>query len=222
MKIDSIVFDFDGTLAELHLDFSDMKLRLSALAGSYSLAVPPDPFLPVLEWLVWLEKDLGRLNGAHAREFRERAMTLICEIEMEAARKGALFAFTRPLLGKMLKKGIKTAVITRNCEAAVRVVFPDIADYCDAFFARDHVPSPKPDPAHLVRALEAMGADFGTALMVGDHPIDIQTGKAAGTRTAGVFSGSASREELLRSGADWVAQNCEELVAALSEEGVLG
>jgi hypothetical protein len=29
----------------------------------------------------------------------------------------------------------------------VRVVFPDIAEHCHAFLARDHVRKPKPDPA---------------------------------------------------------------------------
>ena len=35
MKIESLVFDFDGTLAELRLDFAEMKLRLNTLAESY-------------------------------------------------------------------------------------------------------------------------------------------------------------------------------------------
>ncbi|MEN6441144.1 MAG: HAD-IA family hydrolase, partial [Syntrophobacter sp.] len=116
---------------------------------------------------------------------------------------------------------IKTAVITRNCDAAVRIVFPDILDYCHCFLARDHVRSPKPDPAHLLRALEVIGAGPATALMVGDHCIDIETGKAAGVLTAGVGSGNVSREELSRAGADWVAGDCKELVSILLKEGML-
>jgi phosphoglycolate phosphatase len=175
----------------------------------------------VLEWLSWLEEHLGRANGAEARSFRQQAFALICSMEIEAARCGALFAFTRPLLKDLLLKGIKTAVITRNCNDAVRLVFPEIDHYCCAFLARDHVASPKPDAAHLVGALEVIGADPGTALMVGDHPIDIQTGKAARILTAGVFSGNASREDLLGAGADWVARNCEELISILIMEGLL-
>lgn len=221
MKIESIIFDFDGTLAELCIDFAEMKLRLSALARMFSPSALPPPFLPVLEWLAWLEKSLESSNGDRARSFRDQATELIREIELEAARQGALFAFTRPMLAALRQKSIKTAIITRNCDAAVRLVFPDISDYCGAFLARDHVVSPKPDPAHLLGALEAIGADPGTALMIGDHPIDIQTGKAAGILTAGVCSGNASRDDLIRSGADWVACNCEELMALLTGEGVI-
>jgi phosphoglycolate phosphatase len=57
--------------------------------------------------------------------------------------------------------------------------------------------------------------------MVGDHPLDIATGKAAGVMTAGVCSGSAREEELLGAGADRVAQNCPGLIEILSGEGLL-
>jgi phosphoglycolate phosphatase len=73
----------------------------------------------------------------------------------------------------------------------------------------------------LIRALDAIHADFATAVMVGDHPLDIQTGKAAGIRTAGVASGNVSKEELLRNGADWVAGDCEDLLAILTGRGLL-
>ena len=221
LKIESFIFDFDGTLAELHIDFTEMKLRLNALAGEFLAPAPPPPSLPVLEWLSWLEKRIKESNVGRAIVFREQALALIAEIEIEAAGKGALFTFTRPLLREIAGRGLKSAIITRNCAAAVRMVFPDISDCCAAFLARDHVPSPKPDPVHLVRALEAIGADPATAVMVGDHPLDIQTGKAAGVRTAGVCSGSATKEQLLEAGADWVAQDCEALAKFLLEKGMV-
>jgi len=211
LKLESFVFDFDGTLAVLRLDFAEMKLRLNSLAERYSAPAPPPPFLPVLEWLAWLDKSI-RESGADSSGFRQKALTLISEMELQAARSGELFPFTRPLLKTLKEKGAKTAIITRNCEAAVRLVFPDISDYCSAFFSRDHVSSPKPDPAHLVHALESIGADLRTAIMIGDHPIDIQTGKAAGVMTAGVCSGNSRKEELVKAGADWVADDCQRLI----------
>ncbi len=51
--------------------------------------------------------------------------------------------------------------------------------------------------------------------MIGDHPLDIQTGKAAGILTAGVCSGSGSRAELSAAGADWIADDCQELIEKL-------
>ena len=217
MKIDCFIFDFDGTLAEFRLDFAEMKQRLNSMAGSYLSLPPPQPFLPALEWLGWLEERI-REYGGPSRGFREKAMAMICEIEVQAARSGALFSFTRPLLKMLKERGAKTAIITRNCEAAVRVVFPDVLEVCPAFFARDHVLSPKPDPAHVACALGFLGADPKTAILIGDHPMDIKTGKAAGIMTAGVCSGSATRSELLAAGPDWIAENCEELITACEWE----
>ncbi len=65
MKIESFVFDFDGTLAVLRLDFAEMKRRLSTLARSYFAPPPPRPFLPVLEWLDWLDRSIPK-NGEAA------------------------------------------------------------------------------------------------------------------------------------------------------------
>ena len=212
MKIECFIFDFDGTLAEFRLDFPAMKQRLNSLAERY--LAPPQPFLPALEWLAWLEGKILEAGGP-SRGFRSEALAMICEMEMEAARSGALFWFTRPLLKTLKAEGAKTAIITRNCDAAVRVVFPDLSEVCPAFFSRDHVVSPKPDPAHVVCALEFVGADPRTAIMIGDHPLDIQTGKAAGILTAGVCSGSASRDELTAAGPDWIADDCQKLIEKL-------
>jgi phosphoglycolate phosphatase len=217
LKIESFVFDFDGTLAVLRLDFAEMKLRLNSLAGSYLVQTPPAPFLPVLEWLTWLDNSI-RESGGDSNGFRQKALLLISQMELQAAGRGALFPFTRPLLKRLKENGAKIAIITRNCEAAVRLVFPDISDYCSAFFSRDHVSSPKPDPAHLLHALDSIGADLRTSIMIGDHPIDIQTGKAAGVMTAGVCSGNISKEELVRAGADWVADDCQKLIELLDSE----
>lgn len=220
MKIESFVFDFDGTLAVLRLDFTEMKRRLNTLARSYFAPTPPPAFLPVLESITWLDRSI-RETGGRRSGFRQEALALVSEIEIEAAKSGELFPFSRPLLNALAQKGAKTAIITRNCEAAVRLVFPDISDHCSAFFSRDHVSSPKPDPAHLFHAIDHIGADLTTAIMIGDHPMDIETGKSAGIMTAGVCSGNTGKDEFIAAGADWIAEDCKKLIELLSEEGMI-
>lgn len=219
-RFHTVVFDFDGTLAELRLDFSEMKRRLASLALEF-LPSPPPAALPVLEWLEILVGAVRACNEASAVEFHLRSHALILEMELEAAQGGSLFSFTKPILTELRSKGVQIAVITRNCEKAVRTVFPDIDDYCSGFLARDHVPRVKPDPDHLLRALRKLGADRQTSLMVGDHPLDIETGKRAGVSTAGVCSGNVSRADLSKTGAQWTAGNCEELFQLLSDQGLI-
>jgi phosphoglycolate phosphatase len=57
--------------------------------------------------------------------------------------------------------------------------------------------------------------------MVGDHPLDIHTGKCAGARTAGVTSGNTSAEDFGRSGADWIARDCDALITQLIEDRII-
>lgn len=208
------MFDFDGTLAELHLDFALMKSRLASLAEHF-LGELEQPPLRVLEWLEVLRAEVDRRIPHRRGAFVDQADRLVQEMELDAACRGSLFPFTRSMLRDLQLQGIKAAVITRNCEEAVRLVFPDIDHYCGGFLARDHVPRVKPDPDHLLRVLERLACDVEGALMVGDHPLDIETGRAAGAFTAGVASGRISREELARAGADWVASDCSALMEQL-------
>lgn len=74
-RLESIVFDFDGTLAELRIDFSQMKERLGLLAGDYLPFAPRPTLLPALEWIDELAADIHRTDGTAASEFQERAST---------------------------------------------------------------------------------------------------------------------------------------------------
>lgn len=221
MKLKSLIFDFDGTLAELRLDFPEMKRRLRVLAQEYFFDVLETPNIPALEWLETLLTTLEQRSGTAALDLDERANALIKEIEIEAAHRGSLFPFTRSLLHGLREEGVKVAIITRNCETAVRIVFPDLDRYCAGFLARDHVLRVKPDPDHLMRALQYLSTSSESALMVGDHPLDMQTGKSAGVLTAGVWSGNASEEELIRAGACLTARNCQELMLDLKARSLL-
>jgi len=218
-KLECIVFDFDGTLAELRLDFADMKSKIHLLGATYLPPIAAHPSLRALELVALYAKELERINLARAAEFSRRGHALIRGIELSAALNGRLFPFTRPLLEDLRRGGIKLCIITRNCEKAVRIVFPDILNLCHILLTRDHVLQVKPHPAHLLQAIRCVKVHPGSTLMVGDHPLDIETGRRAGTLTAGVSSGNSSAEDLSLSGAEWVADNCQELIHQLKEQG---
>ncbi|GKT29415.1 putative multi-domain containing protein, partial [Aduncisulcus paluster] len=151
--IEAIIFDFDGTLAELTIDFDEMKKRLKAL-GTDCLA-EEDP-------------ELGK-------EFHTRCRFLIISMEVEAARNGKLFPFTCDMLNGLRNSGIKTGIITRNTAAAVRELVPEINKLSGCFLSREDVQNVKPHPEHLFKALEVIGVSPENTLMVGDHPMDIET-----------------------------------------------
>lgn len=221
MIIETILFDFDGTLAELHIDFSDMKRRIAALAADFLGRRPEPSSVPALEWIEALARDVGDGSAGRARMFLSQAMASVEAMEMEAAAQGNLFPFARRVLEDLRQRGVKIAVVTRNCEKAVRTVFPDMDRYGFKLFARDHVARVKPDPEHLRTALLALNATCRESLMVGDHPLDIETGKRLGVKTAGVASGRVPLADLQAHHPDWTVEDCAALLKFLDAENLL-
>ncbi|MCA1946361.1 MAG: HAD-IA family hydrolase [Desulfovibrio sp.] len=212
----AVVFDFDGTLAELVLDFEEMKRRVAWVAAEFLLPAPAPGTTPVLEWIDTVRADIdGRCGHDAGVHFFFQAHAAITAMELEAARVGRLFEGARPLLARLRQAGARVGVITRNCEAAVRQVFPDLDACCDAFLPRDSVRRVKPHPQHLLQALELLQCPPESALMVGDHPMDVTTALRAGARAAGVASGRVSMQALADAGAHVVAPDAPALFAHL-------
>ena len=219
--LSGVVFDFDGTLAELHIDFSRLKQQLQAIAAAFLDGHSIHASLPVLEYMEHVRSCLEQSSPDAAREFHSRCRLLITATEMDAAQKGRLFPHSHTILEALRQRGIKTGVITRNCTAAVRVVAPRLKSWCDAFYPREEVSRVKPHPEHLQTALQAMRVPVRQGLMVGDHPLDIQTAKRAGCMSAGVFTGHTSRESLLSEAPDFLAPDLPHLMAQLADLGHL-
>ncbi|MGE4293305.1 MAG: HAD family hydrolase [Desulfovibrio sp.] len=221
-EIRAMVFDFDGTLAELTIDFSLMKRRVSALAAAFLGEEPEQSALPVLEWMKELAAEVEEFEGSElALEFHSRARLVVNATELDAARSGRLFPFTEVMLDELAARGVGTAVITRNSTAAVRTVFPEIAKRCGAFIPREDAVAVKPDPAHVLQALERLGIAPGSALVAGDHGMDIAAGRAAGCATAGVLSGNMNAQALEAFRPDYIEADAAALVRRLMDEGRL-
>lgn len=220
-KIEAIVFDFDGTLAELTIDFDEMKKRLKALGSAFLDPLPEKNDIPALEWVDFMADCLAEDNPDLGKEFHTRCRFLIISMEVEAARNGKLFPFTCEILSSLRNSGIKTGIITRNTASAVRELVPEIETLSGCFLSREDVQNVKPHPEHLFKALDVIGVDPANTLMVGDHPMDIETGKRAGSMTAGVATGRMSVEELKKADPDFVAADCAELMQLLEKEGLI-
>ena len=76
----------------------------------------------------------------------------------------------------------------------------------------DNVIQAKPHPEPVLKTLEVFGCRSEDALVVGDTWYDIEMGRRAGVRTCGVTYGNGTREELIRSGADYLVDDFGELM----------
>lgn len=212
VSIKTVVFDFDGTLAKLNIDFKQMRDAVLKLISSYGIERNYLQTDFVLEMINTSKEILSKRSPKKAEIFTNKAIKIIEAMEIEAAINGELFPQTKELFTRLKLFGISTGVITRNCEKAIKTVFPDILSYCDVVVCRDMVKNVKPHPEHLNKALQMLNSLAENTLMIGDHPLDIETGHKAGTRTAGVLTGRFQKSDFLSAGADLVLSQASDLL----------
>jgi len=202
LPLTTIIFDFDGTLAELNIDFPSMRKRIIDLIAGYDVPIDTIEDLFALEMIEAGRILIARDHPGGDRRFVDRAYELIRDIEIEGARNGRLFDGIEELLRDLRARKIKTGIVTRNCLEAVRGICPNIDRYCDVVITREATPKVKPNPEQLAIALRTLAADPSSSAMVGDHPMDISVGKDVGTYTIGVLTGYADERMLRDAGAD--------------------
>jgi phosphoglycolate phosphatase len=184
-----IVFDLDGTLVDATLDLTTaINLTLRDLRPSLA------PFSP--------ETVRAFVGEGAARLVRKALEAVGLEDRAEAALPLFLGHYRDHLLDETrLYPGIPEALETLGgTPLAVLTNKPGdlsrrlleglgVAHRFGRILGGGDVPSRKPDPGGLLELVKGAGLAPAAALMVGDTAIDVRTGRAAGTRTAGVLYG---------------------------------
>jgi HAD superfamily hydrolase (TIGR01509 family) len=163
----ALLFDMDGTLTRPLLDFPRIKAEMGIGAR------------PILE-------ALAEMSGP-ARLAAER---ILRRHEESAAAASTLNEGCAELLEWIRRRGIPTALITRNSRASVRTVLARHGLSFTALVTReDGRHKPHPDPLHLAcRELKVAAVD---TWMIGDGRYDVEAGLAAGAKTVWISHGQA-------------------------------
>jgi phosphoglycolate phosphatase len=219
-KIKAVIFDFDGTLAVLNINFSFMKEQVFDVMKRFGVTEESISETYLLEIINEVSQRLLEKKPAEAERFYEEAHRILHTIELMAAEEGRLLPGATATLERLRSRGMKIGIVTRNCEDAVRKVFPGIDHFCDVFVSRNSTKKVKPHPDHLTSVMKALNVSGEEAVMVGDHTIDIQAGKRVGMMTIGVLTGRIERGEFERAGADYVLREASEVCRLI--EGAKG
>lgn len=220
-KRTAVIFDLDGTLLDTLDDITD----------SVNHVIVPRGFCAVSRDAVkgfvgngakrLIERAMYAKVGDLDTQVDDPALAEQCYNEFLAYYKDHNNVKTAPyegilgVLEQLGSKGIPLAVVSNKPDDSVRVL-------CDSHFSNrlaiargDRAGQPrKPDPTVLLDTIRELGCD--TAIYVGDSEPDIRVAENAKIPSVLMTWGFRDRQTLIGNGAKILADNADELLAALS------
>ncbi len=213
----AVLFDFDGTLITQQIDFGRMRSEVLEVVARYGVDPEPLQSMYVLELIRMVHERLDDETPPQGARFEAEASAVIASIELEAAKSAHPFAGVVEMLRTLRDRDYRVGIVTRNCRLAVEQILASRAMHHDLLLTRDDVPHVKPDPRHLSTALEALNVPPESAVMCGDHPMDVLVGKRVGTATVGVLPVGKTREYFGDPTPDLILLRVTELLDYLSD-----
>ena len=196
-KIDTVIFDLDGTLVDSQPAALGATIEALSL---YEVRVTAEDLREVFgggaRRLVghFLERDLGERR---AGEVLEEVVNLRSRLQMDLTGEVVLLAGVRELLDSLKEGGFKLAVATMSSRVVVNSVldYHGIQNYFDATFSVDDVSRIKPDPEILTKTIDRLGRRVDRAIYVGDSSHDLEAASDLGMSFILVDSGLYVRGE---------------------------
>ena len=206
-RVDLIMFDLDGTLADTGADLADAvnftraHFDLAPLAAAQIHA-------SVGRGVEHLIRRTLPIDGPD--HFHQVMGVFVEHYEAHLLDKTTLYPGVREVLeGYRGKRRIVVSnKVQRFSEAVVRGL--GIGDCFDLILGGDSA-AKKPHPALLMMALDRFQTAASSALMVGDGDTDIEAGKSAGVITCGVTSGLGDKNQLIAARPDVLIEQLIEL-----------
>ncbi len=189
--VSAALFDLDGTLVKTAIDFAWMKSEVITLASEYHLSTSDLQKLDILSAVMEGQQRLILLHGVTTgNEFRKRCFDRLQHIETLQCSDPVYIPGAVEILDDLHQKNVPVGIVTRNCRSVALNLLEYSGVKYDILVSRDDCQTAKPDPEQLILALSLMGVkstDFSRAIMVGDHPMDIEAGRRLGCKTLAVL-----------------------------------
>jgi HAD superfamily hydrolase (TIGR01509 family) len=209
---EAVIFDLDGTLADtlptvmrsynqVMLDYTGRTWTLEEMLPHFG---PPEDAI----FKKFIQDDV-RQQAALADYYRL--------IETDGAEIKP-FAGVRELLRELRATGRKLAVFTGATTRAghIRLRHAGLLEFFDEVLGSDGLKNYKPHPEGLWRLLEHFNVAPQAAIFIGDSPLDMRAGRAAGVATAAALWGAGTRETLTATEPDFLLEQPTQLRAVFS------
>lgn len=163
-EYDAYVYDLDGTLVDLAVDWAEVAQAVAATLTERGVE-PPDE--------LW-----DMLHRADATGHRPAVEEVITGYECDGARASRRLPGADYLEDHVEPIGVCSLNAEEACHVALET--HDIASLVDVVVGRDSVRSEKPDPEPLLATIRSLGVDPDRAIFIGDSDRDAQTAEHAG------------------------------------------
>jgi len=219
LKVEGIVFDMDGTLANLG-GFVDWKHAYHQAKGAYlecgcSLELIEELGERNLFNLINLVRDenVRSMDDETVMDIQKSVYAAVEECELKGIEHCSLMPGCVETLDWIRSRGIAMGVATSNSELVAEKVLEarGIRGYFSAIVGRRPELRMKPHPDQILKCLEEMGVDPSQGLVVGDSVKDVQSAKSANVPVVSIPSFFTRREVIERLGADEIIGGLGEL-----------
>lgn len=189
----ALLFDLDGTL----LDTFDQLLRAQneALAVFGEPPLTPQELRPLVG--IPLAKQMEILRGMTGPRVEGINEEYYRRFQEELEQGVRVYPGVRETLERLDDRPIGTMTTRRQKVADRMLRLAGIREFFAAVVGGDEVARPKPEPDLPRHAAKALGLHPVDCAVVGDAPVDVMAGRAAGAWTVAVLYGYGDRDELL-------------------------
>ena len=211
MSIKLVIFDFDGTMADTRQNIvrvMQMVMKEVGLPVADEETCGSTIGLPLKECFLHIYPELSDAEGEHCAEtyrqiFFKNAKDFIPD----------LFPHVRETIETLHAQGVRMAIASSRTSASLHGFVREmgLTDMVEMVVGSDEVTAHKPDPEPVNVILSALKIKPEETMVVGDMPVDIAMGLAAGTHTCAVTYGNASAEALAACGSEFLIQDMAEL-----------
>ncbi|MDX1765092.1 MAG: HAD hydrolase-like protein [bacterium] len=208
-EIDLLIFDLDGTLIDSTQDIVN--------AVNHTLGALGEP--PLTEEMISQYVGVGvlrLLRKCILQEHLDRADEAVSIFrryyKSHLVDHTTLYPGIREVLDHF--SGKKKAVLTNKTETFVRPILKGLGIKREISYAigANSKGIPNPAKAPVEKILKRFRSTPERTVIVGDSPVDVQTGRLAEILTCGVTWGFHTREELTRAGPDYMIDHATELM----------
>lgn len=217
--VKAVLFDLDGTLIDTAPDFIRIINLLCADAGieAPSNALIRSQVSEGARAMVKLVRPDLALNSEDLLQLRQRFLQIYAE---NIAVDTCLFPHMDALLNQLEQHHIAWGIVTNKPRGLSELLLEalGLTRRCAVLVCPDDVTHTKPDPEPMYLAAQQLGIAPANIVYVGDHPRDIDAGRAAGMPTILAAYGYLPPEHcdnLTAWQADYIVQDVPELATLL-------